>query len=71
MLPEGNWKVSDSDAIATRLVTALPKPGDPVPAAARASRLPIGLPSGLPPIVFRWLLWGALAGVGILLGLQF
>jgi hypothetical protein len=70
MLPEGDWKAADSDAIATRLVTSLPKPGQPVPAMPAmpdAHRLP----SWLGPALFRWLLWGALAGLGILLGLQF
>lgn len=76
MLPEGDWKASDSDAIATRLVTALPKPGEPVPAvrAAPGERstlmgLPLGLPERYRPALNRLLFWAALAGAGLMLGL--
>jgi hypothetical protein len=75
MLPEGDWKASDSDAIATRLVGSLPKPGEaipspPKPAAPRAAALRDGAHPALDQITAlyrRPLFWAALAIAGLLL----
>ena len=67
MIPEGDWKVADSEAIATRLVSWLPKAGAALPAPAKAD----ARPRPAMPNLSRWLLWGALALLGLLLGLQF
>jgi hypothetical protein len=69
MLPEGDWKVADSDAIATRLVKWLPKRGEPQPGAvAHAPAQSVAAPTS--PGLRRWMLWGALAVTGVLFGLM-
>jgi hypothetical protein len=73
MLPEGDWKVADSDEIAKRLVGWLPKRGEPTPAVPAARATP-GLPGAIaglfnaPPR--QWLLWGALAVAVVLFSLM-
>jgi hypothetical protein len=66
MLPEGNWKSSDSDAIAKRLVDELPTGSDarpPAPQAVPPRR--DGAASGFTlPVMPRWLFWAALAVAG-------
>jgi hypothetical protein len=68
MLPEGNWKVSESEAIATRLVNWLP--GRNALANPSVEAAPIGgekMKSGLA----TWLAWGALAAALLFLGFHF
>jgi hypothetical protein len=55
MLPEGDWKASESEAIAARLVNRLP---------GRIAAVNAGERSGggtMKPAVGAWLAWGALA----------
>ena len=67
MIPEGNWKASESEAIAARLVDCLP--GRTAQAIPLARAPPIGseeMKSGLAP----WLAWGVLAAALLFLGLH-
>ncbi|HLG87378.1 MAG TPA: hypothetical protein VKZ79_09310 [Alphaproteobacteria bacterium] len=63
MLPEGEWKVSDTPAIATRLVDRLPSRGTAaMPPAGRET----GRNGKTSPVSAKWLLWVALAAALLL-----
>jgi hypothetical protein len=67
MLPEGDWKASESEAIAARLVNWLP--GRSALAIPSVEAAPIGskrMKSGFA----TWLAWGVLAVALLLLGLH-
>ena len=71
MLPEGNWKASESEAIATRLVNWLP--GRSALAIPSAEAAPIGgekMKPGLVTWLATGLAWGALAAALLFLGLH-
>jgi len=61
LLPEGDWKISQIGALATRLVECLPRPGaSPIAIVARGQ--PTGrLASLLAMRPSRWLFWLAIA----------
>jgi hypothetical protein len=67
-LPAGDWKVSESGAIAARLMSWLPAqkaPSIPLPEGrSRASSEASG------PDLTKWLLWGAIAIMAIILALR-
>ena len=67
MLPEGDWKASESEAIAARLVSWLPgRSASAIPSLVTA---PIGgerIKAGFP----TWLVWGVLAIALLFLGLH-
>src|SRR5580765_7470875 len=62
LLPEGDWKISQIGALATRLVECLPRPGASPIAAIVARGQPAGRLASLlamrPP---KWLFWMAIA----------
>ena len=67
MLPEGDWKASESEAIATRLVNWLP--GRSALAIPSVEAAPIGgerMKAGFA----TWLAWGVLAAALLFLGLH-
>jgi hypothetical protein len=68
MLPEGDWKASDSEAISARLVNWLPGPSDlvlpPVKSAERIGG------SRMKPGLGTWLAWGVLAVALLILAFQ-
>ena len=68
MLPEGDWKASDSEAIAARLVNWLPRRGALAIASVEAGR------SGskqMKSTFATWLVWGVLAVALLFLGMHF
>jgi len=69
MLPVGNWKVSESEAIATRLVSCLPGRTAP-PAVPSGRAAPVGA-GKMKPGLATWLTWGVLAAALLFLGLHF
>lgn len=72
MLPEGDWKASDSEAIAERLVSWLPGRSAAVIAAREGARA-----AGATPLdnartstrAVSWLMWGGLGLAVLLLGM--
>ena len=68
MLPEGDWKASDSEAIAARLVNWLPRRSALAIASVEAGR------SGtkqMKSTFATWLMWGVLAVALLFLGMHF
>jgi hypothetical protein len=69
MLPEGDWKASESEAIAARLVNWLPgRSAGAIPSvpAGRSGGEKIKMMSGFA----TWLVWGVLAAALLFLGLH-
>jgi len=73
MLPEGDWKASDSEAIAARLVNCLPERSAEVIPSVGGSRA-AGVAGGASQMVqsraMMWLTWSLLAVALVLLGLK-
>ena len=68
MLPEGDWKASDSEAIAARLVSWLPgRSAAAIPSVAAAP----GGSGKIRSAFAAWLVWGVLAVALLFLGLHF
>jgi hypothetical protein len=65
MLPEGNWRASDSEAIAARLVDCLPgrsvQPVPRLPGAPFRGDAPSSRGEKMKSRFSTWLMWGALA----------
>ena len=67
MLPEGDWKASDSEAIAARLVSWLPgRSAASIPSVAAGRGGSAKMKSG----IATWLAWGVLAAALLFLGLH-
>jgi hypothetical protein len=74
MLPEGDWKASESEAIAARLVNWLPGRSAAVIPSVGAGRAARAAPASSEMIQSRaatWLAWGVLAVAVLFLGLHF
>jgi hypothetical protein len=74
MLPEGDWKASESEAIATRLVNWLPERTAAAIPSAGGGRAAGVLPAASELIQSRamtWLTWAVLAVAVVFLGLHF
>ena len=69
MLPEGDWKASDSEAISARLVNWLPGPSDLIIAPVKSAGRRIG-GSRMKPDLRTWLAWGVLAVALLVLAFQ-
>ncbi len=73
MLPEGDWKASESEAIATRLVNCLPGRSAAVLPSAGGARAAGAAPLASAMIQMRtvnWLVWVALGVAVLLVGLH-
>jgi hypothetical protein len=73
MLPEGDWKASESEAIAARLVNWLPGRSAAVVPSVGAGRVAGAAPAAGEMIQSRaatWLTWGVLAVAVLFLGLH-
>jgi hypothetical protein len=73
MLPEGDWKASESEAIAARLVNWLPERSAaaiPSVGGRRAAGAVLAASEMIQPRAATWLTWGVLAVAVLFLGLH-
>ena len=73
MLPEGDWKASDSEAIAARLVNCLPQRSAeviPLVGGERAAGAAPAASAVREPKVVAWLTWTVLAVAVLLIGMH-
>jgi hypothetical protein len=68
MLPEGDWKASEAEAIAARLVNWLPRQSAAVIPSIKVAP---GASGKMKSAAATWLAWGALAVALLFLGLHF
>ena len=73
MLPEGDWKASDSEAIAARLVNCLPERSAEVIPSVGGERAAGAAPAASAvrePKVVAWLIWTVFAVAVLLIGMR-